>query len=75
LIVGTVLDLSRHGLRIALPVALPVNSMLQIRADNAPPETPWVKIIVRNSRRGRKCFEHGCELAADVPLYLRLSFG
>jgi len=72
---GIVVDRSMTGLRVALPLALSIGSTVQIRADNAHPDSPWVYIIVRNCTQLDDCFDHGCQFESQLPLNLLLSFG
>src|SRR5262249_10895019 len=44
---GVVLDRSTGGLRIASEVPVPPGCSLQIRAEEATPDTPWVAVAVR----------------------------
>jgi hypothetical protein len=72
---GIIFDRSATGLRVALSSSLPIASTLQIRADNAHPDTPWVDIVVRNCTRADDCYEHGCQFMEELPLNLLLLFG
>jgi hypothetical protein len=71
---GLVVDRSMTGLCVALPLSLPIGSPLQICAENAHPDAPWVQIIVRNCTQGDNCFEHGCQFEGEPPLFQILSF-
>ena len=72
---GIVFDRSTTGLRVALTSSLPIGFNLQIRAENAHPDSPWVDIIIRNCSQIDDCYEHGCQFAEELPLNLLLSFG
>lgn len=72
---GFVLDRSSGGLRLAIEKPFPTGSTLQTRPSNAPPETPWVGIIIRNCKESGDYFECGCQFQEDVPWHLLLMFG
>jgi hypothetical protein len=74
-IAGIVFDRSATGLRVALTSSLPIGSTLQIRSDNAHPDSPWVDIIIRNCAKADDCFEHGCQFTEELPLNVLLTFG
>jgi hypothetical protein len=75
LIDGFVLDRSSGGLRLAMEKPFPTGSTLQIRPTTAPPETPWVVIIIRNCREIGDYFEIGCQFQEELPWHLLLMFG
>jgi hypothetical protein len=72
---GYVLDRSTGGIRVAMESALAPGCSLQVKAENAPPETPWVTVIVRSCKKGDKFFEHGCEFENTPPWNVLLLFG
>lgn len=72
---GFVLDRSTGGLRLAASAGMPVGSSVQVRADNAPDETPWVTVIVRSCKPSGKGFEMGCEFDKTPPWNVLLLFG
>ena len=72
---GYVLDRSTGGLRVALETALAPGSSLQVMADNAPPDTPWVTVIVRSCKQGPELYELGCEFENTPPWNVLLLFG
>jgi hypothetical protein len=72
---GYVLDRSTGGLRLALTAAVATGMTLQVRADNAPDNTPWVTVLVRNCRNAGQHYELGCEFDKTPPWNVLLLFG
>ena len=72
---GFVVDRSSGGLRLALEKPFPTGTTLQVRPANAPPETPWVVIIIRNCKETGDYFEVGCQFQDELPWHLLLMFG
>jgi hypothetical protein len=72
---GYVLDRSTGGLRLALTTAVASGMTLQVRADNAPDNTPWVTVLVRNCRNAGQHYELGCEFDKTPPWNVLLLFG
>ena len=72
---GYVLDRSTGGVRIAMNLAMAPGSTMQIRANNAPDNIPWVSVIVRNCRNAGQHFEIGCEFEKTPPWNVLLLFG
>jgi hypothetical protein len=72
---GYVLDRSSGGLRLALAKPFPAGAALQIRPANAPPENPWIVIIVRSCREIGDYFEVGGQFQEELPWHLLLMFG
>ena len=72
---GYVLDRSTGGLRIAMTLAMAPGSSLQVKAEHAPAETPWVNVVVRNCRNAGQHFELGCEFDETPPWNVLLLFG
>jgi hypothetical protein len=72
---GYVLDRSTGGLRLALTVAVASGITLRVRADNAPDNTPWVTVLVRNCRNAGQHYELGCEFDKTPPWNVLLLFG
>jgi PilZ domain len=72
---GFVLDRSSGGLRVATERPLPTGSVLQVRPTNAPPETPWVIVIIRSCKESGDFFEIGCQFQEVVPWHVLLMFG
>ena len=70
-----VLDRSSGGVRLASQGPFPTGSTLQIRTTTAPPESPWVVIIVRSCREVGDYFELGCQFEEELPWHLLLMFG
>lgn len=72
---GYVVDRSVTGLRLLLPGAYPVGTILQVRPANNPPTTPWVQVEVRSCLQSTiqaDEFEVGCQFVRS-PSYLTLS--
>ena len=72
---GFVLDRSTGGLRLASSTGMPIGSSVQVRAANAPDETPWVTVIVRSCKPSGKGYEMGCEFDKTPPWNVLLLFG
>jgi len=72
---GFVLDRSSGGLRLAMEKPFSTGVILQIRPTNAPPESPWIPIIIRNCREVGDYFEVGCQFQEELPWHLLLMFG
>jgi hypothetical protein len=72
---GYVLDRSSGGLRLAMEKAFPIDATLQLRAKSAPPESPWVAIVIRSCRQVGDYFEVGAQFKDQVPWHLLLTFG
>jgi hypothetical protein len=70
-----VLDRSTGGLRIAVQYAFPRGSIIQIRAQSAPPEIPWINVIVRSSQTTGDYYELGCQFEETLPWNIMLLFG
>lgn len=72
---GWVLDRSTGGLRIAVSKPLPVGSVLQVRAENAPTTIPWVGVVIRSCRDEGPHHEIGCSFETTPPWNVLLLFG
>ena len=72
---GYVLDRSSGGLRLAMEKPFATGAALQIRPSNAPPESPWIVIIIRSCREVGDYFEVGCQFQEELPWHLLLMFG
>ena len=70
-----VVDRSRGGLKIVAAKSFPVGSPVQVRADNAPDNVPWVTVVVRSCRENGKRHELGCEFEKTPPWNVLLLFG
>jgi hypothetical protein len=72
---GVVLDRSTGGLRIAAEEPVPPGCPLQIRVAEAPPDTPWVGVAVRNCQAEPNRYVLGCEFESTPPWNVLLLFG
>jgi len=72
---GLVVDRSTRGLGLALDRPLIVNTLLNVRAANAPAGTGWVKLRVRNCRRIKGRYRVGAEFVQTPPWSVLLLFG
>lgn len=72
---GYVLDRSTGGLRIALKYGMELGSTLQIRANHAPDETPWITVLVRSCKNTGSYHVLGCEFDKTPPWNVLLLFG
>jgi hypothetical protein len=70
-----VIDRSRGGLKVVCAKPFPVGSPVQVRADNAPDNVPWVTVVVRSCRENGKRHELGCEFEKTPPWNVLLLFG
>jgi hypothetical protein len=72
---GRVLDRSRDGLRVESPRPARVDSVLIVRACQAPDDVLWVPIRVRWCRNVQGATEIGCQFADTLPLTTLRLFG
>jgi hypothetical protein len=72
---GYVLDRSSGGLRLAMGSPISTGVTLQIRATNAPSESPWIPITIRSCREVGDYFEVGVQFQEELPWSLLLMFG
>lgn len=70
-----VVDRSMGGLCLAFNEAVAEGSVLEIRAANAPPATPWVEIQVKSCRQAKDDWELGCQFVKTPPWAVMLLFG
>ena len=70
-----VIDRSKGGLKIISAKPLPAGSTMQIRAENAPDNIPWLTMIVRSCREMGIRYELGCEFEQPPPWNILLLFG
>ncbi len=72
---GCVINRSQGGLRLALAQALPIGTMVQVRAMTVPAEMPWVQVEIKNCREKDENWELGCQFITDPPPDVLASFG
>jgi hypothetical protein len=72
---GWVVDRSVGGLGLAVSDAIAEGSLLEVRAANAPPGTPWVEIQVKTCRQCKNGWELGCQFIKTPPWAVMLLFG
>jgi hypothetical protein len=72
---GYVIDRSTGGLKIAVQVAVPPGSTMQVRAADAPDTIGFVTVIVRSCRKTDHHYELGCEFEKTPPWNVLLLFG
>jgi hypothetical protein len=70
-----VLDRSRGGLLLSVGHAIAAGTMLTVRANLAPDDTPWVQIEVRHCRAKRDRWVLGCAFKEELPWSVLLLFG
>ncbi len=70
-----VLDRSVGGLCLAVNEAIAEGLVLEIRAANAPPATPWVEIQIKSCRQTKDDWELGCQFVKTPPWAVMLLFG
>jgi hypothetical protein len=72
---GWVIDRSVGGLCISLNRAIDSETVLSVRAADAPDTIPWVQITVRSCRQEKKYWELGCQFVRTPPWNVMLLFG
>jgi hypothetical protein len=72
---GYVVDRSTGGVRVVMTNQMVPGSTMQIRAQNAPENTPWVTVIIRNCKHTGQHYEVGCEFDRTPPWNVLLLFG
>jgi len=72
---GYIVDRSTGGVRIIMMNQMAAGSTMQIRAQNAPENTPWVTVIIRSCKNNGQHFEVGCEFDRTPPWNVLLLFG
>ena len=70
-----VLNRTSGGLRLAVKQDVPVNTILWLRACNAPVTTPSARVSVRWCEEVDGYFEVGCQFQAKLPWSVLLLFG
>lgn len=70
-----VLDRSTTGLRLAVSRDIRPGSLLSVRAESAPEDSPWVFVEVRHARSSGKFYEIGCRFVESPPWSVLLLFG
>ena len=70
-----VVDRSTGGLKIICSKPVTEGSTLQVRAENAPDNIPWVTVVVRSCRESDDRYELGCEFEKTPPWNVLLLFG
>ena len=64
-VAGKVLNRSRGGIRLVMSESVPVTSLLKIRANHAPDDSPWVEIEVRHVARDGAESLLGCRFTQE----------
>jgi hypothetical protein len=72
---GWVVNRSQGGLRLAMPRALPIGTIMQVRAMTVSDEMPWVRVEIKNCREKDETWELGCQFLTDPPPDVLASFG
>jgi hypothetical protein len=72
---GWVIDRSVGGLCISLGRAVEAETVLSVRAADAPETIPWVQVTVRGCRQEQKYWELGCQFVRTPPWNVMLLFG
>jgi hypothetical protein len=76
--VGSVLDRSMGGMRLALFQQVEVGTVLSVKPTNAQDIVPWVDLEVRSCRPSTEMpdqFEIGCQYVKSPPYSIQLLFG
>lgn len=72
---GVVINRSVGGLAILCDVNFEPDTVLRVRAVEAPPETGFVDLCVRHSREVSRLWLIGCQYKNDVPWNVKVWFG
>jgi hypothetical protein len=76
--IGSVLDRSMGGMRLALFHAVEVGAVLSVRPTHADDIVPWVELEIRSCRPSVEMpdqFEVGCQYVKSPPYSIQLLFG
>ena len=76
--VGSVIDRSMGGMRLALFGEVESGTVLSIRPVNADEMVPWVDIEIRSCKTSTEMpglFEVGCQYVKSPPYSIQLLFG
>ncbi len=76
--VGSVLDRSIGGMRLALFQPVEIGAVLSIRPTNADDIVPWIELEIRSCRPSIEMhdqFEIGCQYVKSPPYSIQLLFG
>ena len=72
---GWIVNRSQGGLRLALAQALPIGTVMEVRAVTAREEIPWVQVEIKNCREKDGIWELGCQFVAKPSPAVLASFG
>lgn len=72
---GLVFNRSAGGLAILTDQDHPIDSILFLRAAEAPSSVPQVKICVRHTRQAGKLWVVGCQYLQEIPWNVKVWFG
>lgn len=72
---GWVLDRSSGGLRLAVPRAIAVGTLLKVRTTHDPDCAPWVQLCVKRCRQRDDVWVLGCQFVQMPPVNVLLLFG
>jgi PilZ domain len=72
---GLVLNRSKGGLQLSVNRAVPVGTVLGVRASEAADELPWVQVRVRRCRQHEDQWILGCQFVETLPWSVLLLFG
>jgi len=70
-----VLDRSENGLRLAVLHNILPKHVIRIKADNSPPDTPWIEVVVCWCNTVEGGYDIGVRYRQPVSANLRLLFG
>jgi hypothetical protein len=76
--IGSVLDRSVGGLRLALYQPVQVGAVLSVRPTHAEEIVPWIELEIRSCRPSPEMpdqFEVGCQYVKSPPYSIQLLFG
>lgn len=72
---GLVLNRSKGGLQLSVDQAVPVGTVLGVRASAAADNLPWVQIRVKRCRQHGETWTLGCQFVETLPWSVLLLFG
>jgi len=72
---GLVIDRSKGGLCVTMSQPVPVGTTLQLRACQAPEDTPWIPVLVRHCAAKGDRWHLGCQFTQELPWSVLLLFG
>jgi hypothetical protein len=72
---GLVINRSKGGLCVSVSQPVAVGTTLQLRACQAPDDTPWIPVLVRHCGANKDRWQLGCQFVEELPWSILLLFG